>query len=74
MKEKEGEIQRRSGACLHYPPCLESALAAAASPSCQGLTLIHISAQRKHFLWDKLGDFNLLESKTAQDELRSGRA
>ena len=36
----------------------EAAEAPAASPvaraSCQGLTLVHISAQRKHILWDTL--------------------
>ena len=25
---------------------------------CQGLTLVHFSAQLKHFLWDELGKFS----------------
>ena len=28
------------------------------SGSDQGLTLVHFSAQRKHFLWDTLGTFS----------------
>jgi len=37
----------------------------------QGLTLVHLSAQRKHLLWDMLYGVSL--TKTAQVELRGGR-
>jgi len=36
----------------------------------QGLTLVHFSAQRKHFLWDTRVAFS---DKTAQVEPKSGR-
>jgi len=50
----------------------------------QGLTLVHLSAQRKQILWDTLGARfpptlsdrgtrgGVKYSKTAQDELKSG--
>ena len=42
-------------------------------PPGQGLTLVHFSAQRKLFLWDTLGGYQVSVTKTALDELRSGR-
>ena len=39
----------------------------------QGFTLIHLFAQRKHFLWDTLVGFWLSMTKTAQVQPKSGR-
>ena len=43
------------------------------SDSCQGLILVHSSAQREHFVCDALGGHQVSVTKTAQDEVRSGR-
>jgi hypothetical protein len=43
--------------------CSAAAAAAAAEASAaakQGLTLVHVSAQRKHFFWDALGTFGMV--------------
>jgi hypothetical protein len=40
---------------------------------CQGLTLVHSSAQRKHFLWDTLYGDQVSVTEMAQDGLKSGQ-
>jgi len=39
----------------------------------QGLTVVHFSAQREHFMSHIVGCFAGFSDKTAQVELRSGR-
>jgi len=51
-EEEEEEPQRRLSAGSHNNPPA-SACSASASSS-QGLTLVHFSAQRKRFLWDRV--------------------
>jgi hypothetical protein len=41
------------------------------SAAMQGLTLVHFSAQRMHFLWDTLVGVSLSVTNTAQVELES---
>jgi hypothetical protein len=40
---------------MSVDPTLVVSEVALSSPSRQGLTIIHFSAQRKHILWDTLG-------------------
>jgi len=44
-----------------------------AAAELQGLTLVHLSAQPEHFLWDKLSGRVASVTKTAQVDLESGR-
>jgi len=47
-------VRRRLSACSESPRALTPLeVSAAAAVWNQGLTLVHISAQRKHFLWDR---------------------
>ena len=48
-------------------------LEAALMASRQGLTLVHCSAQRKHFWGEELLSFSVSVTKTAQVEQKSGR-
>jgi len=45
------------------PEPIVSSAALAASASKQGLTLVHLSAQRKHLLWDTPGGFSVSVTK-----------
>jgi hypothetical protein len=84
-------IRWRSNYCAsrgHSRSCASTPTRWTSTPSSsatsrQGLTLVHLSAQRKHFLWDSLGALispSLLDrgtrggvTKTAWVELKSGR-
>ena len=64
-----GGVARNLRPALYRFLCISGSCIAArssSSTSTQGLTLVHFSAQRKHFLWGALGDFM---TKAAQVEL-----